>query len=425
MNYKINGILALIFLLSLFVQVNFSEFRKTVEVQVVSDENIPIENAYVYFTYQLNSIDGYITSRAIVTNNVGKANFTLYNNEFDPNKVDTKYTVTVIYGNLQEKKTFDINKTYSTQIIKLPVYLVSIYLIDDQGKPANAIIEFNGIRYSTDSYGVARLYLPKGVQTITILYKNLKKEEKIEVTQNARYSFRVYERKATIYIVNSLGKKIAGTIEYAGKKIIVPETGKEFVFGDENNPSIKVIVGDYEKTKYITFQPEVDILIPVDREKPNISNVKVEYDKNQTKVKVEARINDEGNYSSGLSDITLFYETEEKEGAIPMYLFSDKEIFVGVVNVPEETKFFSYTIIAKDKENNENSYSGNVNLLQIANNESTNNNTNQNNNNQPNQPNPGTGNQQQNNLVFIILGIVILAIAVYLIYTKTKSKESS
>ncbi|MCX8166694.1 MAG: hypothetical protein N3E37_02475 [Candidatus Micrarchaeota archaeon] len=407
-----------------FVGTNFSEFRKNVEVQVLSEESIPIENAYVYFTYQLNSIDGYITSKALVTNNLGRANYTLYNNEFNPNKVDTKYTVTVVYGNTQKKETFDVNKTISIQTIKLPVYLVSVYLIDDKGNPANAIVEFNGIRYQTDSYGIARLYLPRGTQTITILYKNLKKEEKIEVVQNARYSFRVFERKATLYIVDSQANKIAGIIEYDGKQIIVPESGKEFVFGDDNNPAVKVIVGDYEKKVHITFQPEVDIIIPVDREAPNISDTKVEYDKNSSKVKVFAKVKDQGKYASGLSELTLFYETEEKEDSINMYLHSENDIYLGIASIPEGSKFFSYRIIAKDKEDNQASASGNIKLIDFENqdsNETSNTTTNQ-------SSQKGSGSvpvQSQQNIIFIVIGLIILAVAIYIIYTKSKAKEQT
>lgn len=426
-------VIGLCFFLLALVGLFFGEYRREMTVQVISEDHYVVPNAHVYFTNSLNYIDGKITSRPILTNESGMATYTLFNNDFDLSKMDTGFTVDVYYGNTAQSFVGDALKTPSPMVVKMPLYGVRFTLLNEEGLPAaGAFVEAKNLRFIADSNGFLFAILPKGKQTISTIYNGIKKTQEIDVTQGASYTFKIYEYRTKLKLIDSFGNPLAGKAYLGNKEYDVPEQGAVLSFGDDVNPIVRIIHGEKEAQATVSFTFDKEIVISFDNEKPVIKDVKATF--NDTLLYVRATIIDPGKYASGIKEAYLYYETENDQGKVPMYV-ERLDTYAAYVRLKNNTRFIDYTIEFFDREGNKDLYEDKYRETtgqESVSSEGSDSKTAQSksdNSSEKEVSNSGSasvsGNKQQpsqglNPIMFAILGLIVLVVA-YFIYKKMVS----
>ncbi len=149
-------------------------WEETVLVQVLDSNGLPLPNASVQATYQLDYTTGkgYTTTEPVKTNSTGMVKIHMKNLEIISERVDCSFTIIATYDNQRTMKDFQVGQHPNILTIPLAVSRVVFNVFDQNGNPLpGALILIRNMTTRTNSQGQAVLEVGKGDAKVVVLYK--------------------------------------------------------------------------------------------------------------------------------------------------------------------------------------------------------------------------------------------------------------
>ncbi len=347
-------LLKTIFIIAL-VLINFGnacqpKYTETIPIRVIDYNYRPIYNAEVSIYYQVSSSITehgkpiYTYTPVYKTNESGRVDIIVRNQEYNPDKVDCNVKVKVKLFNYEKEETINIDEMPAMNLIRIPAHIFTVKLVDQNLDPleGRVIIDEN---YSFNVSGSRTFQICEGVHDLLIIHKHKKRSYELEITKDTTFTSLFEYVPITIEVSNERDVPLPFEVELYDKnyssdgkiEVKIPSgitTAKLWVLGEEKELPI-----DTDKKQYYTLF--------VDRSPPKVYGLDIKQENNETIITLT--LEDEGTHASGIKKVygKLLYEDDtlvEKE-----FINKDEGVYELKVEKPGS---FSFQINAYDKENN-------------------------------------------------------------------------
>lgn len=327
------------------------------DVRVLDALGRPIENAQVYITWEISESRGQGTTKTLATNELGRAQFSLTNVEFDEEDTNYEYTVHASYGNTNINKEFTFGIGSSPRTVNMPVYMITFWAKDSRYKPMQITLRVdNKYDLKTNADGIGMIQLDTGRHTVSPVFMDLQDRVEFEVKKDdAQINLTVGLYDLAIKTIDDEGNPVSAQI-YVGT--VSKKSGADgwAIFNEVTKPEVvvKASYGRYKKTVEANLSQGNSTMVIFDAHPPKISNVMPQWENNN--LQVRAIISDEGEYASGMSGanatVDLFYiGADNVQKKLPMYAVG-YNLYEGLIPMQAGMASVRYTIQATDADGN-------------------------------------------------------------------------
>lgn len=335
-----------------------SGWGERVEARVLDAYGRPIEGATVNVIWPITATK-WGTTKSQLTNAQGRAYFQIDTYEFIPNRVNYTFYVNATYGSAQKKGEFDHRYgATSPRSVTLPVYLVTFRTSDRTGQPMSLdIVVDNALSLTTDSDGWGQVRLPRGTHNVSVRFGRSEQRMVVDVqddrTVNA--SLRIYA--LSVRVIDDNGRPLAADVSAGGELMRTDAQGYVRLFNlTEPKLGLVAYYGNTKKEADVNLELFNQTVLVFDVHPPEIGEPQSVW--NGTALIVRAKVQDRGDYASGLGDrqasVALQYTApdEKKTKTVPMYTVG-YNLFEAVIPLTGSPGDVRYTILATDADGNQ------------------------------------------------------------------------
>ncbi|MBD3398033.1 hypothetical protein GF412_02560 [Candidatus Micrarchaeota archaeon] len=327
-------------------------FVDTLNIKVIDHKYRPIEDAKVTVTYQKDRTTGkgYVTTNPQYTGADGKVEETIRNSEVFEDRVECGVTITAEYdGVVVEREIEAQSHSAELQLRFEEAYLLNLKVVDRYGSPiAGTQIRVNEMYRNTSSSGFVAIIVNKGDVDVAVPYLSGVISEEIQVEEDTTYTLQARVYPLNLQVVDDQGDPLVADIivedeEYEGSEVEIEEIALQ-------SPYVKVVYGSLEKTPEIDLASETDYIVSFDLTPPEITNVEVERDEDELRIRFF--VYDHGAYATGadLDETTVSYTVGGvTEYAVP---YVESGSYIVDMPVPDENSLLRFTITTYDMEGN-------------------------------------------------------------------------
>jgi hypothetical protein len=292
-------------------------WEENVVIQVLDSNGLPLQNAYVQATYQIDytSGKGYATTKPIKTNTTGMVKIHMKNMEIMRDRVDCYFTIIAYYDNQKITKKFVVGQHPKILTMELNVARVSVNVFDQDGNPiTDALVMIRNISSKTDSFGKTVMEIGKGEGVLVVLYGDGQVERNILIKNNQEtinVQFPIYTM--SLRITNDDGKPIPAVVRI-GKHIYHPDNDG-YVNVDSittRNPRVEVEYGSIRKKLSVDLSAKQNYEVIFDFTPPIISDIQTMIENGR--VRCLFSVKDPGTTPSGIAPNGIVVKVTKSNG---------------------------------------------------------------------------------------------------------------
>jgi len=293
------------------------QWDETITVQVLDSRGVPIPNASVTATYQLDVTTGkgYYTTPPVFTDSSGKVRIHMQNKEVVPERVDCSFTVRASYDNQKAAVTYEYQHHPHIITLQLKVSAVDVTVFDQNGKPLkDVVVVIRNTTTKTDVNGKCRMLLGYGKDLMALLYRDGHIGREVEINQpitHLSFQFPIYS--LTLRVLDEQGKAVPAEVTVNGVKYRVSEDGTVVV--REMVTRLPLVVVKY-KGVVRQWRPDLsartDYTVVFDFTPPIIKQPQFVIENNRVKMMFE--VFDPGKMSSGISPDGVVVSVRKSSG---------------------------------------------------------------------------------------------------------------
>ncbi|MEM4633539.1 MAG: hypothetical protein QW275_00090 [Candidatus Anstonellaceae archaeon] len=317
------GILTLWLICLLLSNAASAGFSERIQVQVFDQNLRPIEGAQVYVEHQLNSVQGYVKTKPISTNQSGLAELVFTNYEQIAKEVDYSYKLYIKYGSQLSVHNLiargDAAKARVISDTSMKSYFLNVKVINQRGAALPAKISVADRIKNADAAGSAIFQLPPGNFTIKAEAGGAVRTKNITLVQDAAEDIIISLYSIEVTVTDDSGKPLIAYVETEGKKFYTGIDGKATFYNISNQfPQVVAKYNETVKRFSMDLERQPNLRVVFDLSKPIVKETHVSISKNGAAT-LSIFVEDPGRESSGISSLSVSYEIDGVENKVPVY----------------------------------------------------------------------------------------------------------
>ena len=337
------------------------QFVDQVNVRVFNENYIAVKDAVASVTYQLDktTAKGHYTAMKITDEN-GRANFTLINLERLEQNLDCKIDINVVFDTQNVTKTITAQSHPSNIDFVIKAHILTIRVLDQNSRPIEGAEVFVQNRTAiTDKLGRASFIVGEGKVNVLAKYDVGKIEQEIEVKKQLQYDigFAFYPLKITILDDN--GKKLFADVK-VGEESYEADGILELSKIARAKPAVTVTYGNVQKQIKVDLAAQTEYGVVYDLHAPRLGGITAQ--KTDKQIRLIMDIIDDGNHASGVNPqsivFTYHYDTDEWSRGSAFAITQNSYGLELPIKKGAAILFFSVEV--KDKEGNKAIFEGKI-----------------------------------------------------------------
>lgn len=350
------GLFALVLILGCVPQIH-AGWGETTEVRVLDGHYRALPNAMANITWEISKSRGLATTKNKLTGANGRTTFQIQNNEYANEDTNYTYTVQVSYGKASGSAQFNYSIGETPRTIDLPVYWVTFRALDGNGVPVPGMKLYieNWPVLTIPASGLLSMPLDAGKHTLAASIGSFSQSIPFEVKDDMLVDITARFYDVSVQVLDDAGKPIRTDVNVGDMKQASDAQGEaKFANVTDPNPLLTIYYGRYKKSLTLNLSERTDATVIFDTHPPQIRNIRADW--NGQTLKIQAVIQDTGDYASGLRDnnasIDLYYiDKNSVQKKVPMYAVG-YNLYEGAIPLDSSVPTVRYIVQATDAEGN-------------------------------------------------------------------------